>query len=126
MPAGAALLSHCTLVLATVLNLDPGRSNQPHRLLQAPACGSLYGQSERQLLASAMHVWGVCTLRDATQSQHQTWFRAAKFGVEYREPEKRRDLRHVVRKERALERASHRGAGFATGIDIFSEVHLLD
>lgn len=46
---------------------------------------------------------------------------AAKFGVEYREPERRRDLRHVVRKEKALERAAARPA-FNPGLDLFSEV----
>ena len=46
---------------------------------------------------------------------------AAKFGVEYREPERRRDLRHVVRKEKALERAAARPT-FNPGLDLFSEV----
>mmetsp|Transcript_8241 Transcript_8241/g.24586 ORF Transcript_8241/g.24586 Transcript_8241/m.24586 type:complete len:457 (+) Transcript_8241:321-1691(+) len=49
--------------------------------------------------------------------------RAAKFGVEYTEPGQRKDLRHVVRKEKALERAGARApaAGFTTGFDLFSE-----
>jgi hypothetical protein len=49
-------------------------------------------------------------------------YSAAKFGVEYREPEQRRDLRHVVRKEKALERAAARPT-FNPGLDLFSEVH---
>jgi hypothetical protein len=49
---------------------------------------------------------------------------AAKFGVEYREPERRRDLRHVVRKEKALERAAARPT-FNPGMDLFSEASML-
>ncbi len=49
-------------------------------------------------------------------------YRAEKFSVEYREPEKRRDLRHVARKEKALERAAARPSAFNPGLDIFSEV----
>lgn len=47
--------------------------------------------------------------------------RAEKFGVEYREPERRRDLRHVVRKEKALERAAARPVGFTPGLDLYSQ-----
>lgn len=49
-------------------------------------------------------------------------YRAAKFGVEYREPEKRRDLRHVARKEKALERVAARPVGFTPGMDLYSQV----
>lgn len=44
--------------------------------------------------------------------------------MEYTEPGQRKDLRHVVRKEKALERAGARApaAGFTTGFDLFSEV----
>lgn len=48
--------------------------------------------------------------------------RAEKFGVEYREPERRRDLRHVVRKEKAMERAAARPVGFTPGLDLYSQV----
>ena len=42
--------------------------------------------------------------------------RAARFGTEYKEPERREDLRLEARRER------HRKPGFKTGLDIFSAV----
>lgn len=50
--------------------------------------------------------------------------RAEKFGVEYKEPERRRDLRHAARKEKALQHAAARPTGFNPGLDLFSEVPL--
>lgn len=47
--------------------------------------------------------------------------RAEKFGVDFKEPGQRHDMRHVLRKEKAFERAEARPAGFTPGFDIYSE-----
>lgn len=63
----------------------------------------------------------------AAATQQLTLRRAAKFGVEFKEPGKRPELRHVVRKEKALEQAAARApaGGINTGFDLYSEVRSL-
>ncbi len=64
----------------------------------------------------------------AETTQQLTLRRAAKFGVEFKEPGKRPELRHVVRKEKALEQAAARApaGGINTGFDLYSEVRSLE